>query len=247
MKISNFTEHELELFRSECNFTDLESQCFELKAKNCTDVQLALRLNVSESTVAIIMRKVRSKITTVLERKHKQKDDTDTGCLVVCHTMAEWARIPDFLSKKGTFYIYSDYRTDNEISIPRIKIGDGINSISEIPFATMSITDSDMEYWDDKPDTSSNDLGKIISISDIYKGANKYVFPSDGYLMLEFSGHDVEFAIARIYGANGDTFFTFSKHTDDDCQSKEVYVRKGMRCEYVNASSNAEIKFIPLI
>lgn len=34
MKISQFTKNELDLFRKECNFTELELACFNLKAEN---------------------------------------------------------------------------------------------------------------------------------------------------------------------------------------------------------------------
>lgn len=67
MKISEFTVPELTHFREQCNFTDIERQCFDLKAKDCTNVELAMKLNISESTVSIIMRRVRTKITKVLE------------------------------------------------------------------------------------------------------------------------------------------------------------------------------------
>ena len=245
--------HELDMFREQCNFTETELKCFELKAKDCTDVQLALSLNMSESNVSAIMRKVRSKITNVLSHnaRHTSEEEQTCGCNkcfgIVSHTMSEWARIPDFLSRKNTIYVYSDYRTDNSVSVPRIKIGDGINSISELPFATMSITDEDMEYWDDKPDTKSNEFGKIMTIDKTYSGDNKFVFPSDGYLMLQFKERGSEFATVKIFGASGNSYFTFSKHTDDDNQSKEVYVRKGMMCQYVSASEFAEIKFVPLV
>jgi FixJ family two-component response regulator len=66
MKISEFTVPELTRFREQCNFTEIERQCFDLKAKDCTNVELAMKLNVSESTVSITMRRVRSKITTVM-------------------------------------------------------------------------------------------------------------------------------------------------------------------------------------
>lgn len=67
MKISSFTKPELEFFRENCNFTALEKSCFDLKAKDYTNIQLAMKLNVCESTVSITMRRVRSKITKVLE------------------------------------------------------------------------------------------------------------------------------------------------------------------------------------
>lgn len=66
MKICDFTKPELDKFRRECNFTEIERKCFELKAKDCTNIQLAMELNVSDSTVSVTMRRVRTKITRVL-------------------------------------------------------------------------------------------------------------------------------------------------------------------------------------
>ncbi len=66
MKICDFTKPELDKFRAECNFTDIESKCFELKARDCSNVELAMKLNVSESTISVTMRRVRTKITRVL-------------------------------------------------------------------------------------------------------------------------------------------------------------------------------------
>jgi len=66
MKISSFTKPELTLFREQCNFTDLERACFDLKAKDLSNIQLAMELNISESTVSVTMRRVRTKIITVL-------------------------------------------------------------------------------------------------------------------------------------------------------------------------------------
>ena len=248
MKIANFTQSELDLFREECNFTDIESKCFEMKARDLTDVQLAMELCISESTVAVTMRRVRSKITTVLKHNlpHLQEiQNSGCGNCIVCHTMQEWSRIPDFLSSKGKLYIYSDYRTENDINIPRIKIGDGVSPISELPFATMSITDSDMEYWDNKPDTESNDFGKIIFIDGTY-AINHFVFPTDGYIMLEFESAN-DFAKVQIYGGKGDSYFEFEKVSGIDIHSKEVFVKKGMRCLYVTSSIHASIKFVPLV
>lgn len=269
MKICNFTQAELDTFRHECNFTDLELRCFELKAKDCTDVQLALKLSISESTAAVTMRRVRAKIMTILD-KNTRKDETPAcgcgrSCIgIISHTMAEWAKIPDFLSKKGTIYVYADYRTDNEVSVPRLKIGDGMSSISELPFATMAITDEDIEFWDNKPDNEGNDLGTWTIIDKSFSGSDRFTFPCDGYLTLEFdqinrrvfdstTGERIpipdtpEHAVVNIYGASGKSFFTFSKYAQTDYQSKEVFVRKGMKCEFISASSQATIKFIPLV
>lgn len=251
MKICQFTQNELDLLREECNFTDIESRCFEAKARDCSDVQLALELNISESSVAVIMRRVRSKITKVL-RHNVQHLNTSTQSVnvpkIVYHTMAEWARIPDFLSDKGTLYVYADYRTDNDVSIPRIKFGDGVNSLSNIPFATMSITDDDMSYWDGRTEFDGNNFGEVITIDSSYTKEKKFVFPTDGYLMLKFeTDTSSEYAEVEIYSASEQSYFKLSKYTDLDRQSKEVFVRRGMKCAYVKASENAEIRFVPLI
>lgn len=65
------------------------------------------------------------------------------------HTVKEWAELPDKVSVKNKWYVYSDYRTDNEVNIPRFKFGDGKTLISKLPFCTAAITDNDVETWDD--------------------------------------------------------------------------------------------------
>ena len=160
---------------------------------------------------------------------------------IISHTVAEWAELPDEVSKKDVLYVYSDYRTDNDVDIPRVKIGDGKNKISCLPFATAAIADSDIEDWDQ---TMSNDFGNPIIIDE---RNDKFVFPSDGYLILMFDGVRVEHAEVRIYGANSKLSFKFSKYTDRDNQTKEVFVRKGMRCQFVAASEHALVMYQPLV
>lgn len=257
MKICEYTQDELTVYRKECNFTDIELQCFDLKAKDKTDYQIAMELNISESTVAVKMRGVRDKIYYVM-RKHAQQNMASGNSLNTCnhcqnrvyHTMKEWQHIPDFLSTKGVEYVYGDYRTEIingvEVNIPRVKWGDGIHSVSELPFATMSITEKDMSYWDGRTELDGNNFGDVIKIDDTYRDDNKFVFSTDGYLMLKFD-NDSEFARVNICSASGKSFFIFEKRPRIDIHSKEVFVRKGMKCEYVEASSGAEIRFIPLI
>ena len=121
MKINEFLTEDLDLLRAECNFTDNESNVFELKARGWTDVQIALELNMSESNVQVIMRKIRNKIDEVLRRnvRHLNQESVNScSRCIVGHTMSEWAKIPDFLSSKNVIYIYSDYRTEGEIRPP---------------------------------------------------------------------------------------------------------------------------------
>ena len=215
MKIHGFSPYQKDLFRKECDFTEREKAIFELKVSEYLDYQIAQELNISESTVAIDLRRIRSKIFDVLASHvvPLNNNTSNGGCgrCIVAHTMAEWTRIPDYLSGKGTLYIFLDYRTDDK-----------------------------MAYWDNKPDTESNDFGKVVEIDDYF------VFPTDGYIMLEFESAD-EFAKVNIYGANGQSFFEFEKQPRIDIHSKEVFVKCGMKCQYVSKSSGAKIKFIPLV
>ncbi len=73
-------------------------------------------------------------------------------CYPEVHTVKEWAELPDKISVKNKWYVYSDFRTDNEINIPRFKFGDGVTFISKLPFVTAAITDNDVQYWDEKAD-----------------------------------------------------------------------------------------------
>ena len=64
------------------------------------------------------------------------------------HTTKEWAEMPDKISVKDKWYVVTDYRTDNDISVPRFKFGDGITPVSKLPFVTAAITDNDVLWWD---------------------------------------------------------------------------------------------------
>lgn len=66
MKIYDFTEPELRLFRKECNFTDDELECFNLKAKNKSLVNIANQMNISESQVSKLTARIKKKIIRVL-------------------------------------------------------------------------------------------------------------------------------------------------------------------------------------
>lgn len=174
MKICDFTTRELEKFREECNFTDLEMACFNLKAKGKTNVQLSMELNICDSTVSTTMKSVRAKITTVLEQRSAEEDDipnvkqnydplhpilnyltdllktllVDSPLFPESHTTKEWAEMPDKISVKDKWYAVTDYRTDDDISVPRFKYGDGVTPISKLPFVTAAITDNDVLWWD---------------------------------------------------------------------------------------------------
>lgn len=66
MKISDFTVPELNKFRELCNFTPTESEYFELRARDKSNVQIAMEMNVSESQVYKIAKKVKSKMLRII-------------------------------------------------------------------------------------------------------------------------------------------------------------------------------------
>jgi predicted CopG family antitoxin len=66
IKIYDFVEKELEIFRKECNFTPLEREYFELRARYNSNVQIALKMSVSESEVSKLAKDVKAKILRVL-------------------------------------------------------------------------------------------------------------------------------------------------------------------------------------
>ena len=63
--IRDYVESELDMFRTECNFTDEELEYFNLKAKNLSNVQISLEMNVSPSQISKLSKRVRNKISRV--------------------------------------------------------------------------------------------------------------------------------------------------------------------------------------
>ena len=66
IKYCDFTKPELDVFRELCNFTDDERIYFEMRAKDKSNVQISMEMNVSLSKVDTLARKVKSKILRVI-------------------------------------------------------------------------------------------------------------------------------------------------------------------------------------
>ena len=66
MKIRDFTVPELDKFRELCNFTDTELEYFNLRARDKSNIQIALEMNVSEAQVSKLAKRVKSKMIRVL-------------------------------------------------------------------------------------------------------------------------------------------------------------------------------------
>lgn len=66
MKIRDFTVPELDRFRELCNFTDDELNYFNLRARDKSNVQIALEMNISEPQVSKLAKRVKSKIFRII-------------------------------------------------------------------------------------------------------------------------------------------------------------------------------------
>jgi len=65
-KIRDFIEPELEYFRATCNFSPSELEYFNLRAKDKSNIQISLEMNVSEPQVSKLAKRVKSKILRVI-------------------------------------------------------------------------------------------------------------------------------------------------------------------------------------
>lgn len=72
---------------------------------------------------------------------------------IVAKTTAEWAQLPNYISKAGSIYIYTDYTHDEEDrDVPAMKIGDGNAYVIDLPFMSGGsiVTEEEKERWNNK-------------------------------------------------------------------------------------------------
>lgn len=69
MRISKFTQPELDVFRKECNFVNLEIDIFELRAKGYTLTEISEKLNISEQWCRKISGRVNKKINKIINKQ----------------------------------------------------------------------------------------------------------------------------------------------------------------------------------
>lgn len=65
-KLCSFTNPELDRFRGLCNFTEDELTYFNYRSRDMSNIQIALKMNVSESQVSKLAKRVKSKIIRVV-------------------------------------------------------------------------------------------------------------------------------------------------------------------------------------
>ena len=66
MKLRDFTVPELDKFRALCNFTDDELRYFNLRSKDRSNVEISLEMQISESQVSKLAKRVKAKMVRVI-------------------------------------------------------------------------------------------------------------------------------------------------------------------------------------
>lgn len=66
VQLYDFTEPELDKFRNLCNFSADELEYFNLRAKHISNTAIAMKMNISESQVSKLAKRVKSKIIRIV-------------------------------------------------------------------------------------------------------------------------------------------------------------------------------------
>ena len=66
MKIRDFTKPELDKFRELCNFTKDEMQYFNLRSEDCSNIHIAMAMNISEAQVSKLAKRVKDKMKRII-------------------------------------------------------------------------------------------------------------------------------------------------------------------------------------
>lgn len=66
MKLRDFTVPELDRFRALCNFTEDELRYFNLRARDKSNVEIALEMNISEAQVSKLAKRVKNKMLRIV-------------------------------------------------------------------------------------------------------------------------------------------------------------------------------------
>lgn len=67
-KYCTFVKSELDFLRSECNFTDMEMEYFNLRSKDKSNVEIQFLMHLSENQVKYLSKKVKAKINKVIDQ-----------------------------------------------------------------------------------------------------------------------------------------------------------------------------------
>lgn len=66
MLLRDFTKPEIEYLLDRCNFTEDEERYFLLRTRDKSNVQISLEMNISETQVSRLAKRVKNKIKRIL-------------------------------------------------------------------------------------------------------------------------------------------------------------------------------------
>lgn len=66
MKIRDFTIPELNRFRELCNFTNSELEYFNLRARDKSNIEISMEMNISEVQVSKLAKRVKEKMKRII-------------------------------------------------------------------------------------------------------------------------------------------------------------------------------------
>jgi hypothetical protein len=91
-----------------------------------------------------------------------------SGDKIMAKTTAQWAQQTSLVSVYGGIYIYTDYRQEDGVNIPAMKIGDGNAYVVDLPFFSTGCTEADRQRWDNKVSAklSPLDLENLVLYTD---------------------------------------------------------------------------------
>lgn len=90
---------------------------------------------------------------------------------VLFDTTEHWNNQTSLISEKNTLYVYTDYMTDENLTIPGFKLGDGKAYLIDLPFTdkvyydhirdqVIHITEEERILWNNKVSCELSDVNK---------------------------------------------------------------------------------------
>ena len=65
-KLRDFTKPELDRFRELCNFSPSELEYFNLRARDKSNIEISMEMNISEAQVSKLAKRVKSKMIRII-------------------------------------------------------------------------------------------------------------------------------------------------------------------------------------
>ncbi len=131
---------------------------------------------LDEEGLQLLWNKLNDENSVIMKKINKLTVDVNAAnAEIFCDTKENWASQSILIPKKGTIYIYSNYKQDLSKDVAGIKIGDGNSYLADLPFIDtlysqhienqdIHVTIQDKNKWNEKVtiDESSVDSELLI-------------------------------------------------------------------------------------